>query len=563
MKIGNYHFYFKYSDSDGNESDWVAESGLVSVFIGSSPYSVNTGLRDENSIKSVRFKLSNIDSGYVYVKVYYTRYSGDVDSNLIVQAKRIEKNYLINNGGTCNILITGDENETEVTLEEINSSFDVIQNAQTQCSAANRLFMANIHKSKIEYDKLSQLSLRFLPYKFEKPYPLLNDGMSEDYAINANEEGYYDSQFIYDFTGYWPGELYRLGVVYILKDGSLSPVFNIRGATNLDIYNNYHSEEIYNKYQEKINNAKTEEEKQQLREEYDNLPYAFFDINTSVKYSEEDYMITDKKTENENAKGIIQLSSQPSNEQIFPILGVQIRSNADVIKELKKYCKGFFFVRQKRMPLTLAQGIVIGLDKESRTPTLPTIHGVIDDINEESSYVETKNKNDINYISEGFLSRYRFSIEEKPSEVWKRIGIGIGVAVAIAAAIVVSIFTCGMAAVAIGAGVAVAMSVAGSIATAAAIAGGVVGGTIAATVITGESINAGVKKIRQIRNKEEALECKGRNDEIPKGYERKEKDESRKITHDLAERYIIKDPDYNFPEAVIVPDYQVNGPYYN
>jgi hypothetical protein len=126
MKIGNYHFYFKYSDADGNESDWVAESGLVSVFIGNSPYSANTGIRDENSIKSVKFKLSNIDIGYSYVKVYYTRYSGDIDSNLIVSAKRIDKNFLINNSGTCIIYINGDENETEVTLEEINNSFDVI-----------------------------------------------------------------------------------------------------------------------------------------------------------------------------------------------------------------------------------------------------------------------------------------------------------------------------------------------------------------------------------------------------------------------------------------------------
>lgn len=131
MKVGNYHFYFKYSDSDGNESDWVAESGLVSVFIGNTPWAVNTGIRDENSTKSVRFKLSNIDIGYSYVTVYYTRYSADVDSNLIVSARKLEKNFLISNSGICSILITGDENETEVTLEEINSSFDVIQTAQT------------------------------------------------------------------------------------------------------------------------------------------------------------------------------------------------------------------------------------------------------------------------------------------------------------------------------------------------------------------------------------------------------------------------------------------------
>jgi hypothetical protein len=129
MKIGNYHFYFKYADADGNESDWVAESGLVSVFMGNTPQSVNTGIRDENSIKSVRFRLSNIDIGYSFVKIYYTRYSADIDSNFVVQAKRIDKNFIINNSGVCMILITGDEDETEVTLEEINSSFDVIQNA--------------------------------------------------------------------------------------------------------------------------------------------------------------------------------------------------------------------------------------------------------------------------------------------------------------------------------------------------------------------------------------------------------------------------------------------------
>ena len=39
--------------------------------------------------------------------------------------------------------------------------------------------MANIHKSKVEYDLLSKLSLCFCPYKTEETYPLLNGGMDE------------------------------------------------------------------------------------------------------------------------------------------------------------------------------------------------------------------------------------------------------------------------------------------------------------------------------------------------------------------------------------------------
>ena len=541
MKIGNYHFYFKYSDADGNESDWVAESGLVSVFMGNTPQSVNTGIREENSIKSVRFRLSNIDIGYSYVKVYYTRYSADVDTNLVVQAKRIDKNFLVSNSGICTILITGDENETDVTLEEINSSFDVIQNAKTQCSVANRLFMANIHKSKIEYDILSKLSLCFCPYKHEEDYPLVNDGINEIYEITAKSDGYYDSQYIYDKTGYWPGELYRLGIVYILKDGSLSPVFNIRGATNIPTK----STEPYYVVESKFNS--------------DSLS----DVLASIDYSEEDFMIIGGMAENENAKGVIQLSeSFHTVTEPFPVLGINITANKAVIEEIKKYAKGFFFVRQKRMPLTLCQGIVVGLDNESRTPTLPTLAGVLTDLDYENTFIETSDINDINYISEGFLSHYKFKLDKKPLGFWKKIGIAAVIAV-LAAAVVATIFTCGAAGVALGVGIGVALS------TTAAFGGTVLGaiGLSAAIAMGAAVVGFGIQTValhaRQKRNKRQAMALKGRNEPIPEGYERNEYKESRIITHDLDKRYVIKDSTKNIAGAIIVPDYQVNSPFYN
>lgn len=65
LPVGNYHFYFRYADADGNETDFVAESGLVSLFIGSNPASVRTGFREEDSHKLVRLLLSNIDVALV------------------------------------------------------------------------------------------------------------------------------------------------------------------------------------------------------------------------------------------------------------------------------------------------------------------------------------------------------------------------------------------------------------------------------------------------------------------------------------------------------------------
>jgi hypothetical protein len=53
------------------------------------------------------------------------------------------------------------------------------------------------------------------------------ESVSIDYKSGKE---YYDTLNIYNYLGYWPDEIYRLGIVYILKDGSTTPVFNPRGG---------------------------------------------------------------------------------------------------------------------------------------------------------------------------------------------------------------------------------------------------------------------------------------------------------------------------------------------
>ena len=55
----------------------------------------------------------------------------------------------------------------------------------------------------------------------------------EDYSCADPEHSYIDPKFIYDKTGYWKDELYRFGVVYILPNGQLTPVFNVRGGIRI------------------------------------------------------------------------------------------------------------------------------------------------------------------------------------------------------------------------------------------------------------------------------------------------------------------------------------------
>ena len=144
LPIGNYHFYFKYIDSDGNETDFIAESGLVSIFKGFSKRTINTGFRNESSLKSVIFNITNIDPSYNYIRVYYTRNTSDINENKVVEAKRIVKNYMIKSDLTCQIKVDGTEYSETITVDEINPRYTLAKSVKAQSICNNRMFFGNI-----------------------------------------------------------------------------------------------------------------------------------------------------------------------------------------------------------------------------------------------------------------------------------------------------------------------------------------------------------------------------------------------------------------------------------
>jgi hypothetical protein len=183
------------------------------------------------------------------------------------------------------------------------------------------------------------------------------------------------------------------------------------------------------------------------------------------------------------------------------------------------------------MPLTMCQGLVIGLDKESRTPTLPTIGGIIKETTEECkdltyTFVESENINDLNYISEGFLSRYSYKFDKEKTGSGKLALKIAGVVAVLAATAVVTVFTCGAGTAIAGAGLAAALG------EGAALVGSAAGallwstvGTMAAGGVAG-LIHWGVKASNRAKDVEPKT-LYGKSTPIPEGYERKEEDDSR------------------------------------
>ena len=161
LAVGNYHFYFRYVDADGNETDFIGESSLVSIFKGNTLRSVTSGFRDEDSDKSVKFLITNIDPSYQYINIYYTRSTSDIDENAVVSAYKIEQKFSVNNSLECYIHITGNEPKTEITVDDINPIYLIADQVQTQDQCQNRLFFGSIHTKSINYTELQDLSLRF------------------------------------------------------------------------------------------------------------------------------------------------------------------------------------------------------------------------------------------------------------------------------------------------------------------------------------------------------------------------------------------------------------------
>lgn len=363
LKGGNYTFYIKYADDDFNKTDIVCESGQVAVFKGNltNINSISGTLQDERTDKAVKLQLANIDESFSKFYVYYTREFSDVSGFRMSESMFITEPYEIT-GDTQDIIINGFETCETISNSELNITYNYVTNVKTQAQVQNMLFFGNIENVNIDVKNLQNISYFFnvsLKQK-EKSIGWIN---AESYQHKETELEYYDPKNTYYHLGYWPDEMYRLGVVYIMNDDSLSPVFSLRGCefTEIDDVNTKGS-----KLQYKVKDPSTEKfvinylEKDTFLSSERNLTNTFgvFKNPTQTK----DCVI----------QNYITKETKPWYYAIeIPTLILEDGSECNLLEELKRFgVKGYFFVRQKRIPTILCQGVSLAIDKASSIPML-------------------------------------------------------------------------------------------------------------------------------------------------------------------------------------------------
>lgn len=378
LKGGNYTFYIKFADNDYNKTDIVAESGQVSIFHGdwNKLSSVSGTLQDERTNKSIILNLTNIDTSFSCVYLYYTREYSDTNGFRMSETVSILKPYNIK-GDNLTITITGFEEEQLIDSSELNVTYNYVNNVKTQAQVQNMLFFGNVDSNVPKTKELQNLS-----YFIEVSLNQSNESIGwidENYEVklddNLTQTEYYNPQNIYYKVGYWPDEIYRLGVVYIMNDDSLSPVFNLRGC-----------------------------EFKELNESNLHKPYVdLYDDSGKINYIDKDEFIFNGQYL-DNTMGVFKNPTISQNRIVQNYQNkttkpwyYKITFSEDVISELRKYnIKGAFIVRQKRIPTIIGQGLSVGIDSTSHIPMLWN--------NEKESYV-----------TEGFLSANRLLLDSYDS----------------------------------------------------------------------------------------------------------------------------------------------------
>ena len=224
LKGGNYTFYIKFGDSDYNQTDVVAESGIVSIFKGSDgdPFSIKGTLYEERTDKSITLTIENCDyKNFSKIYVYYVREYSDTQGFRLSESVRLIEPFDLN-GPNQTIFITGYEQTALIDVEELNIDYHTFDNARAMAQQQSMLFLGNLNQKdtfKI-YQRLADKTKLIVPRQVQN---------LELEATNTKFGGgseYYSTQNIYNYVGYWPDEYYRFGIVYILSDGSTTRVFN-------------------------------------------------------------------------------------------------------------------------------------------------------------------------------------------------------------------------------------------------------------------------------------------------------------------------------------------------
>ena len=237
LKYGNWFFFIRYTTYDFNSTSFLGVSSAVQIGVnpGSTYIENEGGPGSSNSNKAVTLNLINLDATYPVFEVAYIRYfDGSYETGLI------DNLYPTDVSGNATIKITGNESVVSLDIGSLIKFKSVNDIPKTICQTENSAWIGNL-KSKNLFNEELLTFARLIDISYDDTKQI------EDWPFE-NKDSYPNGQYkdyenTFEYVGYFRGETYAFGIVFVFNDGKTSDALPLTGfddyfATALNTNNN-------------------------------------------------------------------------------------------------------------------------------------------------------------------------------------------------------------------------------------------------------------------------------------------------------------------------------------
>lgn len=228
LPSGAYTIKARYVDKIGNVTDWFSETLPYPISaLGSfnNPTTVEGNDVNVPTTKALIYKFWNIDTDYPYVEIAVNKYTDEYTVQSFSYGKFKTETEL-------QISITSINNLSLIDYKSTTIPTAKYENSKTMLQNDNRLIRANLTSKKFDWGKF-QIKANNIQVTYtirqiiDANTPYYTDIYDSSKSMNfkaGNKSGQY-----YTNKSLMRDEVYAVGIVWIMKDGSESPVFHIPG----------------------------------------------------------------------------------------------------------------------------------------------------------------------------------------------------------------------------------------------------------------------------------------------------------------------------------------------
>lgn len=223
---GNTIFYARYSTAALDKTSFLAESAPVQVSVNLPADGVITDgdVANTNTGKSVSLTLTGIDPNFGFIEIAFAYYSDDT-----VEVGLIDKMYATTPGSsTLTITVTGFEDVIDITPDDLILRKDPADVVRSITQYQSVLWGGNWRESVGRNDILQQLA-HMIVAKPPAPFTLDTEDCRKFTSDTSLAFGYKDYHRTFDKIGYFRGEPYAFGIVFVLNGGKETKAFPVKG----------------------------------------------------------------------------------------------------------------------------------------------------------------------------------------------------------------------------------------------------------------------------------------------------------------------------------------------